>query len=156
MNSYELEGGDSMFSKIVVPLDGSSRAEKILERVEQLGRIQGGEIQLLRVAFFSSLPGLDAEEYELKVVRAAEEYLDTISADLEGKGLKVSTHVRYGDAAEEILAHADKYGSIIVMTTHGGGGLTRWAMGSVADKVIRRSAKPVLLIRTVKTPRERN
>ena len=145
-----------MFSKIVVPLDGSSLAEKVLDRVEELARIQGGKVQLLRVAFFSSLPGLDAEEYELKVVRRAEEYLDKISAGLTGRGLKVSTHVRYGDAAEEILAHAEKYGSIIVMTTHGGGGLTRWAMGSVADKVIRRSAKPVLLIRTVKTPRERN
>jgi nucleotide-binding universal stress UspA family protein len=145
-----------MFSKIVVPMDGSSLAEEILDRVEELARLQGGEVQLLRVAFFSSLPGLDAEEYELKVVRRAEEYLDKISADLAGKGLKVSTHVRYGDAAGEILAHAEKYGSIIVMTTHGGGGLTRWAMGSVADKVIRRSAKPVLLIRTVKTPRERN
>jgi nucleotide-binding universal stress UspA family protein len=145
-----------MFSKIVVPLDGSALAEGVFGRVEELARIQGGEIQLLRVAFFSSLPGLDAEEYELKVVRAAEEYLNKISADLERKGLKVSTHVRYGDAAGEILAHAEKYGSIIVMTTHGGGGLTRWAMGSVADRVIRRSVKPVLLIRTVKTPRDSN
>jgi len=136
-----------MFSKIVVPLDGSSLAEGILAQVEELARIQGGEIQLLRVAFFSSLPGLDPQEYELKVVRRAEEYLGKIAADMEGRGLQVSTHVRYGDPAEEILVHADRYASIIVMTTHGRGGLTRWAMGSVADKVIRRSIKPVLLIR---------
>jgi nucleotide-binding universal stress UspA family protein len=145
-----------MFSKIVVPLDGSSLAEGILDRVEELARVQGGEVQLLRVAYFSSLPGLDAEEYELKVVRGAEEYLNRISADLEGRGLRVSTHVRYGDPAGEILTHAEKYGSVIVMTTHGGGGLTRWAMGSVADKVIRRSVKPVLLIRVGKPPRDRN
>jgi nucleotide-binding universal stress UspA family protein len=145
-----------MFSKIVVPLDGSPLAEGILDRVEQLARIQGGEVQLLRVAFFSSLPGLDTEEYELKVVRRAEEYLEKISAELVGRGLKVSTHVRYGDPAEEILAHAEKYGTIIVVSTHGGSGLTRWAMGSVADKVIRRSTKPVLLIRTIKTPPDRN
>lgn len=140
-----------MFSKIVVPLDGSALAEGILGRVEELSRIQDGEIQFLRVAFFSPLPGLDPQEYELKVVRRAEEYLKKISVDMERKGLKVSTHVRYGDPAEEILAHADKYASIIVLTTHGRGGLSRWAMGSVAQKVIRRSIKPVLLIRAAET-----
>jgi nucleotide-binding universal stress UspA family protein len=142
-----------MFSEIVVPLDGSPLAEGILDRLEELARIQGGEIQLLRVAFFMPLPGLDAEEYELKVVRRAEEYLEKIAAGLQAKGVKVSTHVRYGDPAAEILAHAEKYGSIIVMTTHGGSGLSRWAMGSVADKVVRRSVKPILLIRTSKTSR---
>ena len=136
-----------MFSKIVVPLDGSSLAEGILPQVEELARTHNGEIQLLRVAFFSPLPGLDVQEYEVKVVQDAEEYLKRIADGLEKKGLNVSTHVRYGDPAEEILTHAEKYGTIIVMTTHGRSGLTRWAMGSVADKVIRTSSKPVLLIR---------
>jgi nucleotide-binding universal stress UspA family protein len=144
-----------MFSKITVPLDGSALAEGILDQVEKLAHMQGGKIQLLRVAFPASLPGVETEEYQLKHVRKAEEYLEKIAADMERKGLTVSTHVRSGNPAEEILAHAERYSSVIVMTTHGGGGFSRWAMGSVADKVIRRSVKPVLLIRAVKTKEEK-
>ncbi len=137
-----------MFSKIVVPLDGSSLAEGILDRVEDLARLQGGEIQLLRVAFFYPFPAADTKKFESEVIEAAEKYLEKVSADLEQKGLKVTVHVRYGDPAGEILAHAEKYGSVIVMSTYGRGGISRWAMGSVADRVIRRSKKPVLMIRS--------
>ena len=140
-----------MFSKIVVPLDGSSLAEEIVDRVEELARIQGGEIQLLRVAFFYSFPAADTKKFESEVIESAEKYLEKVSANLEQKGLTVTMHIRYGDPAREILAHAEKYGSVIVMSTHGRGGVSRWAMGSVADKVIRRSVKTVMLIRVDET-----
>ncbi len=137
-----------MFSKIVVPLDGSPLAEGILETLEDLARLQGGEIQLLRVAYFYPFPTVDTKKFESEVIENAEKYLEKVSADLEQKGLKVTTHVRYGDPAREILAHAERYGSVILMSTHGRGGVSRWAMGSVADRVIRGSEKPVLMIRS--------
>jgi len=143
-----------MFSKIVVPLDGSSLAEGVLDRVEDLARLQGGEIQLLRVAFFYPFPAADTKKFESEVIEAAEQYLEKVSTDLEQKGLKVTVHVRYGDPAREILAHAEKYGSVIVMSTYGRGGISRWAMGSVADRVIRGSKKPVLMIRSAESQQD--
>jgi nucleotide-binding universal stress UspA family protein len=58
--------------------------------------------------------------------------------------------VRYGAVAEEILAHSSrKEIDLIAMCTHGRSGLGRWALGSVADKIVRRSDKPVLLVRAI-------
>ena len=136
-----------MFSKILVPLDGSKMAEETLCQVEDLARAHRGQIMLLRVAFFHAFPGAENRKLEREAVERSEQYLEKIAADLKGKGLEVSTHVRVGDAATEILDHADKYATVVVLTTHGHGGLTRWALGSVADRIIRRSRKPVLVIR---------
>ncbi len=136
-----------MFSKVLVPLDGSEMAEETLCLLEDLVRIHKGRLMLLRVANFRPFPGAENKELERQAVERAEEYLARIEADLRAKGLDVSTHVRFGDPATEILSHAEKYASVVVMTTHGRGGITRWAMGSVADRVIRRSKKPVLIIR---------
>jgi nucleotide-binding universal stress UspA family protein len=75
-------------------------------------------------------------------------YLREMAASLSGDGLTVTAELREGDAAEVILncsqtGHAD----LIVMSTHGHGGLTRWLVGSVADKIVRHAAIPVLLVR---------
>ena len=136
-----------MFSKVLVPLDGSPMAEETLCLVEDLVKTHKGQLMLLRVANFHAFPGADNKTLERQAVERAEEYLARIEADLKAKGVNVSTHVRVGDPATEILSQAEKYASVVVMTTHGRGGLTRWAMGSVADRVIRRSKKPVLIIR---------
>ena len=136
-----------MFSKILVPLDGSKMAEETLCQVEDLAGTHESEIMLLRVANFRPFPGSENKKLEREAVERAEAYLEKVAADLTAKGLKVSTHVRFGDPATEILTHADRHASVTVMTTHGRGGITRWAMGSVADRVIRRSRKPILVIR---------
>ncbi len=76
------------------------------------------------------------------------EYLEKIKKQLEAKGLKVDTHVRYGQDAEEILDHASqKDVDLIAMTTHGRSGIKRFLLGSVAEKILRHSAKPVFLVR---------
>ena len=115
--------------------------------MEDLARSHGGEIMLLRSAVFHPFPGADYKEMERLAVERAEEYLEKAAADLSAKGLDVSTHVRVGEPAEEILDHAHRFASVVVMTTHGRGGMLRWALGSVADRVVRRSRIPVLIIR---------
>jgi nucleotide-binding universal stress UspA family protein len=67
---------------------------------------------------------------------------------LEKDGLKVSTQVGTGGAADGIIDYADRMqAELIAMTTHGRSGIARWLMGSVADKVARGANVPVLLIR---------
>lgn len=139
-----------MFSKILLPLDGSPLSESIICQVEDMAACQKGQIMLLRVAEFHPFPGAEVKDIEAKLIERSEKYLAGIAEDMIKKGLEVTTHVRYGDPAREILAHAEKHASVIVMTTHGRGGLSRWAFGSVTDKVVRRSSKPVLLIRPEK------
>ncbi len=136
-----------MFEKILLPLDGSEMAEETLCQLEYLAKAHGSEVMLLRVAYVHSFPGADIKELEEKAIQRAQDYLEKIADDLARKGIKCSIHVRYGDASEEILDHAQRYASLVVMTTHGRGGMLRWALGSTTDRVMRRCKKPLLLIR---------
>ena len=69
---------------------------------------------------------------------------------MKAKGLTVDTHVRYGDEAEEILDHASQKDiDLVAMTTHGRSGVKRFLLGSVAEKILRHSTKPVFLVRCV-------
>jgi nucleotide-binding universal stress UspA family protein len=78
----------------------------------------------------------------------AERYLDGIAAKLEAKGIKVRTDVLFWPPAEAIASYAEQNDAdIIVMSSHGRSGPSRWAHGSVADKVLRSSTVPVLMIR---------
>jgi nucleotide-binding universal stress UspA family protein len=102
----------------------------------------------LQVVYAHTFPGVDATEAEVNVVRKAEEYLKKIEDRLKAKGFKVDTHVRYGDDAEEILDHASqKDVDLIAMTTHGRSGIKRFLLGSVAEKILRHSPKPIFLVR---------
>ncbi len=84
----------------------------------------------------------------MKVVREAEEYLRKIEERLKAKGFKVDSHVRYGNDADEILDHAaQKDIDFIAMTTHGQSGVKRFLLGSVAEKILRHSPKPIFLVR---------
>ncbi len=134
--------------KILVPLDGSECAERILPRVEKLAASMKAGISLLKVAMAHTFPGVDPTEAEVAVVREAEAYLQGIKERLEAKGFDVDTHVRYGDDAEEILAHSNHDDiDVIAMSTHGRSGVTRFLLGSVAEKIVRHATKPVFLVR---------
>jgi nucleotide-binding universal stress UspA family protein len=102
----------------------------------------------LRVAYAHTFPGVDPTDAEVKVVQEAEAYLREVEGRFKGKGFQVDTHVRYGDEAEEILDHAGlKDIDLIAMSSHGRSGVKRWLLGSVAEKVIRHSPKPIFLVR---------
>jgi nucleotide-binding universal stress UspA family protein len=136
------------FENILVPLDGSECAEMILPKVEKLATDLKANIHLLQVVYAHTFPGVDPTEAEVAVVRKAEEYLKKIEDQLKAKGFKVDTHVRYGDDAEEILDHASQKDiDLIAMTTHGRSGIKRFLLGSVAEKILRHSPKPIFLVR---------
>ena len=137
-----------MFKKILVPLDGFPLAESILPQVAALARQHSAELVVLRVARAHNFPWADPTEAQVEVLREAEKYLGELEQRLKGQGLRVSSVVRYGDAAEEILDHTNLSGvDLIAMSTHGRTGVSRWVLGSVAEKVLRHSTHPLLLVR---------
>jgi nucleotide-binding universal stress UspA family protein len=118
----------------VVPLDGSERAEEALRVVDHLARCVVQEVTLLRVI------GAAEEGPE------AERYLEEVAGRLTQKHLACSRRVTQGDSAEAIIdvAGTDK---LVVMATRGRSALTRWALGSVADRVAHGGVAAVLLVR---------
>ena len=141
-----------MFKKILVPLDGSKRAEKILPQVKELVKFSGAEVHLLKVVMSYEIdPKKDKEELE-KLASEAQEYLDQVAARLKKKGIQASATVAYGKDAVQICDYASgKKCNLIAMSTHGRSGLSRWALGSVADKVLQCSSVPVMLFRATES-----
>jgi nucleotide-binding universal stress UspA family protein len=159
-----------MYKKILVPLDGSKLAECALPHAEELakgcsteevmlisvteqvqGRTRAPEAQELYHS--SDRPEFQGASPEITVIfgkkeRQAQRYLSRIAKKLETKGIKVRTEVLFWPPAEAIASYAEDNGAdIIVMSSHGHSGLSRWAHGSVADKVLRASRVPVLIVR---------
>ena len=141
-----------MFKKILVPLDGSKLAEKILPQVKELVNFSGAEVHLLKVVISYEIdPKKDKEELE-KLAGEAQEYLDQVAARLKKKGIQASAIVAYGKDAVQICDYASgKKCNLIAMSTHGRSGLSRWALGSVADKVLQCSSVPVMLFRATES-----
>lgn len=144
-----------MFDRVVVSLDGSETAELALPAAAELSKRLGVPLHLIRVADLAWLSigandaaleyaalgdTVDAEE------QAARDYLAEIQQRLAGDGVTVTTEVRTGFAARELIA-AVKADDLLVMASHGRSGPARWLLGSVAEDVTRRSVAPVLLIR---------
>lgn len=146
-----------MYARIVVPLDGSALAEHALDHARQLATALNIPIHLLRVVDVTRLErygayGLALEYAGLAEVaqeeeRASREYLDGISAQISQEGLTVTTEIVRGLAVPSITDIA-KSNDLIVMASHGRTGLSRWFLGSVAEEVVRKSAGPVLIVRS--------
>jgi nucleotide-binding universal stress UspA family protein len=149
-----------MYKKILVPLDGSKLAECALPYVEELATGCGTE-EVILVSITERVPGYRAfddatqplgqrfiPEAAGKKERPAQRYLDRVAKAMKAKGIKVDTEVLLGDPAEEIVSYAKDPGcDIIIMSSHGRSGPSRWAHGSVADKVFRASCVPILMVR---------
>ena len=140
----------------MVTLDGSKFSEAIIPYAERLAKSMSIEVTLLRVIEQAKLPQLaayrDREKYEkdfmAKMEREAERYLDKKKTALSGKGVKVNSALLIGKPVETILQYSEeKAVNLIALTTHGFSGITKWAYGSVASKIIEGSPKPVLLVR---------
>lgn len=154
-----------MYEKILVPLDGSHIDEAALPHVEELvaklSPKTKTEVTLLHV--ISSLthyviageasvqvPYSSKEIGQLK--RRAKSHLDKAGGGLKKAGAIVNTKVTTGSAAEEIMRAADGIkADMVVMSTHGRHGLSRWAFGSVTDKVMQAGKIPVLVVRSPKS-----
>ena len=143
-----------MFDRILIPLDGSPRAELILGQVARILRRKDSELLLLRVVEIPSEVRLGQAPRAMcracERERAdAQRYIDDLVRKLEERGARVRGRVVEGVAAATILEQAtQERATLIAMTTHGRTGLSGWLVGSVAEKVARSSPIPVLLIRS--------
>ena len=149
-----------MYKKILVPLDGSKLAECALPYAEALAKGCDTE-KLILVSVTERVQGYRAFEEPSqplgqqlvpeavgKKEKQAQRYLDRIAKSMEAKGIKVGTEVLLGDPAEEIIIYAKHPGcDVIVISSHGRSGISRWTHGSVADRVFRGSPVPVLMVK---------
>jgi nucleotide-binding universal stress UspA family protein len=144
-----------MYKKILVPLDGSEFGESGLEHAKAVAiACQCPEVVLLRVIEtdpqIADIGGVSSEswyrEAQARVEAEAEKYITQVADRMKKEGVKAKGVVVKGIAADEILDYAEKNKvDLIVMSTHGRSGASRWVIGSVADKVARHSVAPVLL-----------
>ncbi|NWF53832.1 MAG: universal stress protein [Syntrophaceae bacterium] len=139
-----------MFKKILVPLDGSKLAEKILPRVEKIVGRGPTEVHCIRVVVSYRVDPQEEKEEREKLMQEAWSYLEGIVSRFRKKRVKAYATVVYGKDAVQICDYARKNKfDLIAMATHGRSGISRWALGSVADKVLSCSAVPVMLIRVL-------
>jgi nucleotide-binding universal stress UspA family protein len=139
-----------MYKKVVVPLDGSPLAEVALPYAEEIAGKMDSEIILLTVLATEETEEINTHyQYMNKVVDITQRQVDKYLNDQGQDGIKVGTATRVGNPAEGILDYVNNGAlHLIVMATHGHSGISRWAVGSVADKVVRATSRqPLLLIR---------
>ena len=142
-----------MYQKILAPLDGSELAERALEHIKIVTEgSRAPKVVLLQVIPWPAHPAhtlsdeLIRSESE-KAEAGAKDYLVKVADSLKGDGIAVETDIVHGRPAEEILDYATQNKvDLIVMSTHGRSGVSRWVFGSVAERVLRHSAIPVLII----------
>lgn len=141
-----------MIKKILVPLDGSELAEKALPYAEALAEKLEAELILTWVLHpLIVMSDYGASSYETIISlekNAATQYLATTQIELQKQHLPVRINILEGHAADAIieLACQERVG-LIVMSTHGRSGLSRWVHGSVATKVLQQAPCPVFLVR---------
>ena len=142
-----------MFTRILLPLDGSETAEAVLPYARLLASDLKIPIELLTVVDVAEIgKHLRSEQFAdldslIKYqILDHEKYLKEIAQSFHGE--KVSCIVDRGVTAASIIdkAAADK-GTLIAMATHGRSGITRWLLGSIAEKVLRAANNPLLLVR---------
>ncbi len=146
-----------MYQTILAPLDGSKLAECVLPHVETL--VKGAQAQ--RVIFARVVepfrpPTSDYifDDAQIKKIDSehraeSERYLKGIVGQAKyGSGVRVETVVLTGNAADVLAEYANKNGAeIIVIATHGRSGISKWVWGGVADRILRSSCVPVLMVR---------
>ena len=142
-----------MFSKLLIPLDGSKTAEKVLPFARILAATFKLPLELLEVVDIAAATvhiAADKARYLDRIIAegesASRERLDEIAAKFSG--LQVSCKVERGRPADVIIERAEaEAGTLIAMATHGRSGINRWMMGSVAEKVLRGTKVPLFLVR---------
>ncbi len=139
-----------MFRQILVPLDGSEYSERALGYATDLAKATGAAVRLLAVVLRPEVPGEPrVERLDEQSRERAERYLDAHAARVRANGVAaVTTEVRLGEAASAIADTAgERSADLVVMSTHGLGARGRYALGSVAMKVLMSAPCPVFMVR---------
>ena len=156
-----------MYKNILVPLDGSERAECVLSHVD--GFVTACRVDTIvfvrvvkPVSFLSIAKSIDPEaepkEYEkmkknIDIIEAkrkffATRYLTEMVSRVKQSEIEYKTNVLVGKIAESIVDYADTHEiDLILIASHGRSGINRWMHGSIADRVLRSSSAPVLMVR---------
>jgi nucleotide-binding universal stress UspA family protein len=146
-----------MYKKMLVPLDTSGFAECVLDHVREIATTRGiPEVILLSVvepvssqtvAYMGS-EGVKAAEK--RMMAGAQQYLEKVRDSLGLERSRVAPVVVTGPAADKILEYIDESGvDLVILSSHGRSGVSRWLIGSTADKILRRSPVPVFLVPAV-------
>lgn len=144
------------FRSAIIPLDGSKVAEQALGTATALASAMKLKVILARVTppaasyyQYAELPAINFVQFAEQVDKDAMTYLDTVEQKLKTDGIgQVDKLLLHGNPAGAIIDEAKKMSdSLVIMTTHGASGVKRALLGSVADKVVTESDRPVLLIR---------
>jgi nucleotide-binding universal stress UspA family protein len=137
-----------MYKNILLPLDGSEISESAIPHVQALAL--GCGTKKVTIAHV-----VERKRYEgmLAAGKRPGVYLQRTAERLKAKGISTHIELLTGDPSEAIVSYADNSPcDIIVMASHGRSGVTRWAIGSVADKVFRASSVPVLMVKASERP----
>jgi nucleotide-binding universal stress UspA family protein len=146
-----------MYQKIMVPLDGSELAECVLPHVEAISKgCKVKDVVLVRVVeplefqpdTYIAFSGDELLRIESGRKSEAEEYLKKATKQLQESVIRVRSEVLSGKAAESLAEYASKNGvDLIVIATHGRSGISHWYWGSVAERILRFTCVPVLMVR---------
>jgi nucleotide-binding universal stress UspA family protein len=144
-----------MYKRILLPLDGSQFAEQALPHAAALVERFQAELILLKVlepvGKNINLPPRATRKAEEAMLEFAREYLERTASDIRKMGISVRVVTVPGSPHAEIVQFAERENvDLIVICTRGQSGLSRWLMGSVADRVARGDSIPVLLVRPQK------
>lgn len=139
----------------MVPTDGSPESEQAVPIAEQIARAQGAEVLLVQIVPYpfvlDQYSTISADVYQ-EILDAAEDEakanLGRVKAQLEDHGVHATSIHLHGSAAACLLdTEREQKVDLVVMATHGRSGLARFALGSVADRMVREGTKPVLVVR---------
>jgi len=150
-----------MFKKILVCLDGSEIAEKIIPFVREEALATGSQVILLRVVGIPSnltvdIPGFPAvplrtssmPEHLKKEDNTAKAYLKQVAQPMDKQGIQVKCETLMGSPGSTIISYINENNiDLIAIASHGHSGLRNVLLGSVAEYVVRESDLPILIIR---------
>lgn len=144
-----------MYKRVLIPLDGSPMAEQALPHAIAQAKHFQAELILLRVVEpFPHARGMSLANHEQirqQAITWAGKYMERIAAGIQQKGLSVQAITIDGRPHTGIAQFAEaNQVDLIVMSTRGQSGVSRWLMGSVADRIVRGAIVPVLLVRARK------
>jgi nucleotide-binding universal stress UspA family protein len=143
-----------MFKQILLPLDGSEMSEQALRYAVQIAENFQAQLTILRVMVplaksyrggSASISVIESAENEIRNIIL--EYLKDLEAKIEMRNIPVRTVLREGNPSQQILQFIDKNKiDLVVMSTRGETGVTRWLLGSVTDHVVRGADVPVVVV----------
>ena len=144
-----------MYKTILVPLDGSERAERILNHVEELAHCLNAKVIFLQVVTAPNLVGYDESGILLyshnleQVAKQAESYLKSLKGEFREKGIEAKTFVVGGPVVDQIIDCALRENAdLVAMSSHGRTGLARVFYGSITAGVLNLIDRPLLIIRS--------